>query len=459
MKSTVVEKRRNPQIFRLLVVVIVTTRVLSWLSNPSGVLHPDSSTYLPLQWGDFSKVSFLGNAQRSWVVPLLYALSPSNSARILVQLLIGACVWILVLRFVIQHCKDSSYQVPLLVILTLIGCSPSIVQFETAILATSTIIYLLLAYVMLSIHMLFQEKITLVQLSVFVLLGWLNLSVKGSNLIIVLPLLIFMIAKSKSRVEKWNMLAVTLVAATLVIQSGLMNWQNDKQLRYTYSSFTMLWHLGKQSPTSSGLTSYLSTRGAPECLTQDAPFEDVTKSLSRIHSECPAAKAYLESNFKKDVFTFLVRNPGDLLRNASTGLAIAFSSTASNYGTVVSVLPQPLANFVFGGVAPDFRMSGIDSQSALGTDLRDREPLWVFIPGLILALFPIAIRITNWRKTSVGHLLIALHFLLVAEMLLTITILPSEWFRQNAQYLISLYVLGVISFAVTGNENAEKSKA
>jgi hypothetical protein len=285
----------------------------------------------------------------------------------------------------------------------------------------------------------------------------LNLSVKGSNLIVVVPLLVYMIIRSQSKIKKWKFLVLSLAASILVIQSGLMNWQNDKQLRYTYSSFTMLWHLGKQSPTSTGLTSYLPSRGAPDCLTQDAPFEDITQSLSRIQSNCPEAKVYLESKFKKDILAFLVKNPEVLLKNTFTGLAVIFSSTASNYGTVVSVLPLPLANFVFGGVAPDFRVSGIDNQSALGSDAQDREPLWIFMPGLILAFFPIAIRITKLIKTSAGRLIVALHLLLLAEVLLTLTILPSEWFRQNAQYLISLYVLGVISFAVTGSESAEKS--
>ena len=438
---------------------LVLTRLLSWLSNPQGTTHPDSSTYIPLHWGDLSQVSITGHAQRNWVVPLMYSLLPNNSTRILAQLIIGAVAWILTIKFINSKYGSTKLYNPVIILITVIGCSPNVVQFETALLATATIMYLLLIYLLGALYLVDQKQSSFITLFWFIILGWLTLSVKGSNLVIALSLLVYVLFNSMYKISRYQLAILSLLAAALVIQSGLMNIQNDKQQRYSYSSFTMLWHLGAQSPTASGLAKYLESSGAPSCLTQEAPFSDVTKSISSIQKNCPDATNYLKLQYKKDVFRFLMMNPSYALKNTTTGLAIAFTSTSSNYGSTASILPPAARSLIFGGVTPDFRTSGASDQSALGIKLEDREPLWIFMPGAVLVFFPIAMRFKGLKGTSNGRLILFAHLLLVTEMAMTITILPSEWFRQNIQYLICLYLLGALASLFTENENAEKSKA
>lgn len=437
--------------------LLLITRCLTLLSNPKGNLLPDSSTYLPTQWGDFSKVSFMGDAKRSWVVPLFYALLPNMAFRVLFQLIIGACVWVIVLRFVyLRFCDHKNLNI-VLIMLSIIGCSPSIVQFETSMLATSIILDVFLILIVYILNLTNKNKLRFSQGLVLMTIFWLIISLKATNALIAIVLLAFFLATTHRKFYKPSLLILVLISIGLIAQSGVMNINNDRQWDYSYSSFTMLWHLGVQSPTATNLTAYLETKKAPKCLIEDAPFRDINQSIARIQNECPEAKRYLKAEFKRQIFNFLITNPGVTIRNLSTGMAIAFTSTGSNYGSAVSVLPQSISNIVFGGISPDFRTMGVNDQSALGLRTTQTEPLWIFMPGIAFAFLPIWMRAKLLIKSVVGQMILLVHTLLVAEIILTISILPSEWFRQNVQYVVSLYVLGLISLLVTKNENASRN--
>lgn len=444
---------KNSGSFLFGIVIIVATRLLTWLSNPQGTLHPDSSTYLPTTWLDFSQVSFFGNSKRGWVVPLFYAILPNNPSRVLFQLFFGACTWIALLYLVHWIFNKSKFKPYLLVYIVILGCSPNVIQFETSILATTFLINFLLILIGLAIFISSQSRISVWNLILFICLAWLNFSLKASNALVVIPLLLWLCIRYFPKQKTTHFIALFSLSALLFIQASYMNLNNNNQWRYTYSSFTMLWHLGAQSPTSLQLTEYLEKHGAPKCLTKDSPYKDIAKSLTRIDRECPEIESYIKSEYKMDVLKFILTNPEQAIRSTSLGMAIALSSTSSHYGTVTTLVPSSLNEFIFGNVTPDFRVSGVSDQARAASKANDREPLWIFIPGLLIFLIFFPINIWRQRKSSIGQVLILTFCILVSEMVLTVLILPSEWFRQNAQYLVALYTLSAFAFQPSGDEN------
>jgi hypothetical protein len=87
----------------------------------------------------------------------------------------------------------------------------------------------------------------------------------------------------------------------------------------------------------------------------------------------------------------------------------------------------------------------------------DREPLWIFVPGLLIILIYFPINIWRQRKSPVGRISILIFCLLVGEMVLTVLVLPSEWFRQNAQYLVALYALSAFALRPSADANSQKN--
>jgi hypothetical protein len=237
-----------------------------------------------------------------------------------------------------------------------------------------------------------------------------------------------------------------------------MNINNNNQWKYTYSSFTMLWQLGDQSPTAKNFTQFLRKNKAPDCLTKDAPYKDLAVSLTRLERECPTIEAFLKSRYKTEVIKFFARNPLEAFKNLSLGTAVALTSTATNYGTVTTLVPSELNELIFGGVSPDFRLNSINSQASAVKDRNTNEPLWIFMPGLLIILIYFPINVWRQWKLPIRQSAILIYFLLWFEISLTILILPSEWFRQNAQYLIALYVLSAFIIPSTPAANSQNKK-
>jgi len=117
---------------------------------------------------------------------------------------------------------------------------------------------------------------------------------------------------------------------------------------------------------------------------------------------------------------------------------------------------------LFGSVSPDFRSEGVSNQSAITSRSAGSEPLWVFTPGLFFALigFVCAFYFRKIDKRNYYYLLAMI--LVLGEIVVTLLILPSEWFRQNVQYTFALFLISALSlttnyqnFASTGNRVRE----
>jgi hypothetical protein len=447
------KKPQNFSPFLLLSLIIVgSVRLLTWLASPSGNLQPDSPTYLPTAWLNFDKVSILGNSQRGWVTPLIYSLLPNNPSRIFFQLLLGFICWstILIVSYLIFKKKKALNFV--MAFEVFLAIAPFTIQFETVLIPTSFLIYSLLLFTISTTYMVYFENYSSKNLLTVILLGWICLSLKSSNVFIVSILLAYILFISRKKMSAKKVSIGVLIAVLVMGHGVVVGINNDKFWTNSYSGTAILWHLGDQAPNASSFSDYLRSKDVPECVVKNAPFGDIAKEISLINSDCPEGNAYIKSELQSDLMKFLFQDPLSIIKLVSVGVAVAMTSTSSHYGSSVSILPESLSGLFFGNVSPDFRVSGEPSQSAAILGSGSGEPLWIAMPSIFYVAFGLFLAFTAIKRRVINKTLILVSGLAIFEILLTVLILPSEWFRQNSHYLLTLYLMSTISIGMNTSD-------
>ena len=455
-------KNRLPKSINLAIAVVIVSRLLSWLALPNGSVQPDSFSYLPKSWLSFEKVSFFGNAERTWVTPLIYSLLPDNTSRIFLQLTIGAISWSIIILSLMRITRNSRKQNYLVWGVVLIAASPHVIQFETVLLATTFIVDGFLIFVVKALEVFLSDKYSKMTILQVLLLGWLLFSMKSTNALIVFPVMIAILVKSRNRFSRRLSVTLTLISVLLVVQASYLSVNNDRFWKSSYSGTTMLWHLGVQSPASESFKAYLVKKSAPECITANAPYADIFIEISKIDSECIEGQLFVKTKLKYELASFLIQNPTSALKLISTGIGVVFTGTNSHYGSSVSLLPSVFSDALFGSVSPDFRSEGVSNQSAITSRSAGSEPLWVFTPGLFFALIGVICAFYFRKIDKRNYYYLLAMILVLGEIIVTLLILPSEWFRQNVQYTLALFLISALSlttnyqnFASTGNRVRE----
>lgn len=423
---------------------IVLSRFTSWVQNPSGVVLPDSASYLPNSWLDFGQVSFLGESTRGWVVPLVYSVLPSPELRVGFQYFFGTLTWCLVILLVKQIASNQMAFRFTLLLIVVIACSPQVIQFEGAFLATSFLINFTVLYIFAILYLCKTKNFSPRNLLMLSLLAWVCVSLKITNFFLIPLMGIVAITFLKQHKFRKVLLAFLILNFVLQSQALFSGLQNDKYWQYSYSGTAIMWHLGVQSPGAKDFKNYLVKQGAPKCILQNAPYRNISLELANISLTCPESGKYISHRIGRDLAKFLLTNPFATVKILSTGLGIAFTGTASNYAQAISVLPPGASNLIFGNVQPDFRTMGISDQNALADSTN--EPLWIFSPGLFLVFVGLLLAVRRFR-TQQNLIFVLIMMALLMLVAATVLILPSEWFRQNINLVVPLYLTSMLSLS------------
>ena len=445
-------------ILMLSLAIIGMVRIITWAYSPSGNLQPDSATYLPTSWLNFDKVSFSGNSQRGWVTPLIYSLLPTNSSRILVQLCLGFVCWAVVLSISKEIFKGNKYQNLIYAFIVFLATSPNILQFETVLISTTYIIYSLLLFASYVIYVVHQEEYSFKSLMIIVLLGWIAFSLKSTNLIIILILAFYVLYRSREKLKFKTISLVLILGVLLMAHGSIVTINNNKFWANTYAGTAVLWHLGSQAPNAVDFSAFLKSKSVPNCVVKNAPFSNIDEEILAINSTCPKGNEYIRSQLRDDLLEYLVTNPMSAFNLISVGVAVAMTSSASHYGSSVSILPESIYGLFFGNVSPDFRILGGTNQSAVILKSNLSEPLWIAIPSLFFVLMGLYLSLIARKRRRINLTLLLVSTLSVIQIILTVLILPSEWFRQNSQYLLTLYLASAFSVALNFADLFKSSK-
>jgi hypothetical protein len=234
------------------------------------------------------------------------------------------------------------------------------------------------------------------------------------------------------------LISLSVVYSLIVGNNVNSNWQ------VSYSGQALLWQLGGQSPVATEFASYLNNHGAPQCLTAEAPYQDLNVSIGRILNDCPGGARFLNEDIQRQFITFLISNPKAAVDLVVIGAGASSTNSASNYGGAVSILPKFLSDGFFGTTAPNITDSNVQDQVEGLNLINSGKPFWIFAPvfgWLLLANIGLFFRKNIKREEYI--LYIALLFSLL-QSALVVVLLPSEWVRQTVPFVITILVLSML---------------
>jgi hypothetical protein len=432
--------RRIPGSTYLPILLILVTRLASWVAFPQPRLSPDSVSYSTSGWLDFSLVSFSGSASRGWPAPFFFALFPTDSFRILAQLLLATSAYAFLIHSTtyVLHGRKARWFFSLVVVL--VATSPQVLQWDSTILGTSIMItsFVFLAGALIRIvnSSKFDNRFIFFSIGIILLLSF----QKISNLILVLPIagiLIYLKFETLRKSFKIYLVAVLLLITPLAFISSI---NQEKYWKGSYSGTTLLWQLGDQSPAASNFAEFLSEKTeAPECIYDTAPYKDLNQGIHNALNICPGGEEYVRNNLKNDFAHFISTNPKSALNLILLGVGATVTGSSGNYGNAVTVFPKFVYSILWGEVSPDFRSFNELDQSEIYNNLNTGEPLFLYCP-LFMFLgvgFYVAIsRRYSKLDQAKSKLFLAFCILALAQAIFSYLMLPSEWFRQSVPYLI-----------------------
>lgn len=428
-------------------IIVWLSRVLTFLAFPHGTRFPDSAGYT-LEESTFNPGWLLGDLQRPWPTPILYTLMPSDPLRVLGQLTLSGAAWTLLIIAAAGILKGPISRLGVGLGLALLASTPFVLQWDSSLLAPSLIQTALVALLSSTIWLL--QEVTwpriFLTLAASAVLG----AAKGPHLVIIGVLLATIAVALRSRMTRQQLVAFSLSTILIAGWSFVVSYNVDRSWPHSYSGQTALWLLGGQSRIAEPLSSWLQASGAPSCVTADAPYAELSESISAVVQECPEASAYLRESMQSDVISFLASNPGAASRLVADGLGASIITNGTQYGSVYTVVPQSVASIFFGSITPDPRDLGASDQVGAVDALRGGKPFTVFAPQvlwLIASLVVLAIIITRDRTSHrmMAVMLLAFSLALIVASMVTIVAAPTEWARQLGPYWTSLIAIALMA--------------
>ena len=116
------------------VIVVWVSRLLTFLAFPRGTAFPDTQGYT-LEGMAFTPDWLLGNLQRPWPTPVLYAVLPSDPLRELGQLVLSAAAWTLLIIAAVTLVRGTVLRLGLALTLAFLASTPFVLQWDTSLLA------------------------------------------------------------------------------------------------------------------------------------------------------------------------------------------------------------------------------------------------------------------------------------------------------------------------------------
>lgn len=436
---------RQDRVLALSILILWVSRITTFIAFPQPVSAPDSGTYYLGEFLNFDLVSLTGHAARGWFIPAIYSFMPNALSLEFVQLFVSATVWTFLLVTIKQskilNAKFTKY---LVIVLAILGSSAQVIQHDTTILATSITNSIFILLLALLIRVKFIPGNPIFSLSSILAFGFI-LSVQKTTFlpiaVAMFLLSLFTAHKLASMKVKALFIALSLMAMLLTISIGS---NVNKSWQVSYSGQTLLWQLGGQSPSATEFGSYLIERGAPSCITKDAPFGNLDISIGKILNECPAGSAYIESSIQKDFILFALTHPAATAKLAIFGMGAALTDSASNYGNAVSILPRSFSAIFFGESYPSIVNNKVDSQVEGMNFLNSGKAIWLFTPLFFWLLLALCGTFISRSQRKDNYYLLFIMAICLAQAFFAVILLPSEWVRQTSPFILGALITSVI---------------
>ena len=425
--------------------LILSSRLFTFIAFPNPISAPDSITYYSGVFLDFSLVSFSGSASRGWVVPFVYAFMPNLTSLELVQLIFSGIAWCFLLLTIsslkLMSNKSNNY---LLLTIALLGSSSHVIQHDTSVLSTSitiSILILLIAFILRTRLIVVSKKL---DIYLGILCSTLLMIQKTSFIPLAVTLSIILIWSLQKQITLYSKIFASGILILLTSYAILVGSNVNSNWQISYSGQTLLWHLGGQSPTASEFSSHLRKQNAPSCITFEAPYQDINSSIGKILNSCPEARSYLESGIQADFVSFILSDPSSGIKLVIHGMGASLTSSATNYGNAVSIVPKFVDSLFFGTTTPELLSPNVSDQVAGLNVFRSGSAFWLFTPFLgwiFLTLMSAALRGRARRQDLFLYLIL---IICLVQSVFVVVLLPSEWVRQTSPFIIGALTISII---------------
>ena len=436
---------KGSQILSVSIFLIIFTRLLTFLAFPTPKVSPDTPTYFSGKFLDFNLVSFWGNAARGWLVPFVYALMPNEICLGFFQLLFSGLAW----SFLLTSIHAAKLMSPrsnnlAIIFMAILGSSSHIVQHDTSLLSTSLTnsIFILLISILLRARYVRNRELRnlIVGLFLAALLMIQKTSFIPISVGLSLALILSVYSKRNTRRRFFAVGVLTLITVYSISVGGNV----DKNWQISYSGQTLLWQLGGQSPAAGEFSAFLKKEGAPACITNDAPFQNINISIGNILNSCPEASNYLKKGIQEDFAQFVISNPVPVAKLAVLGMGASVTSSATNYGNAVSVLPKFLTEIFFGSTTPSLLTNQVADQISGFNVFKSGAAFWIYAPFFGWVLLAMTSTFLRGQDRNKDILLYLILFLCLLQSVFVVVLLPSEWVRQTSPFMIGALITAVV---------------
>lgn len=337
---------------------------LAMLGNP--VVTADSPMYRrPHQaWLDFATSSLAGHSLRPWPITVLYALAPTDTGRVIVQLLIATgcwsfCIW--------QFARLVPHRVPSLGLgLTVAGLAGAagVSGFDAALLSESVTVSLVALFVggLLSVGSGRGRLPTMT--TTFLAASLLGLLRPVLIPLVVAAILASGLALSAYRGRTGSALVPALVLAMLGVGTIAYAWSYNVQVDRMWGDWmgvpglngrtlTQYYLAAYTTPYGTKLVDAMVANGAPACIRQRLPPAPDDAAIDRVQVDrldCPEGQAWLSERYLSSLARHLARHPtaavtyfGQALDDAS----VVSVQNAVGEHSVPSFVPLPVERLFF----------------------------------------------------------------------------------------------------------------
>lgn len=448
-------KSLSPQVW-LALTILWSSRILTWLAFPGGSRSPDSGGYAPDSWGDWSLVSFTGDAIRPWPVPLLFSSLPSDTVRVGFQLATSGLAWTLLIVILTSFCTTAWQRWALAGAGSAIASSPSLIQWDSVILAQSVQSSLVVLSIVLLIRAATRPPKAIHHAGFFIVL-LLVAHTKSTHLILVVGFgVLYLIAGHRLHVIGLTTKILLWTLLVAVALSGIVLGRNiDRYWDYSYSGIAALYALGAQTPDSADFKIFVEERGAPPCLTATAPYGNWDRDVEGpVLKDCPEAKIFIRDRLGSLLVEYRLKKPISTINVGLTGIAGSFVTNGIRYGGVVSLVPQPVSGLFYGVSDPDIATLGDVDHIEISQAATSGAGFWLFTPQATWMILGFAASLRIFVKQSgasrkLGGLLLGVLLILAMETFATTALLSSDWNRIVAPYVNPMLLVALAAVVIS----------
>ena len=455
-------KITSPTIVVITFFCLYTITRLYVLFRHGPFVEPDSGGYRSNPHGfgftqDLAKVSLIGNSFRPFPVNIFYAISPNDSVRLVLQVLLAASAW----SYFIWNMKSSGRKIWLAVFFAgLFALNPGMIYRDLVLLPDSFSLSLFIFIFTLCATEKWRSKSQKIVLLSLLLLLVIQRPTLWISFFLFSLLLGLIAIRARDSVNKWKFATGLLILAVIgfsynQIQS-VYGWPKYFNTSYpvTKNAFPIGLLIWKDNSLNEEWEKNLFKANYPKCgeisNSDSGPWEYSVRAFG----ECKDASNWLTKNFNTFFLKTLFRDPGLIFKQIQIEFPHTFIPTPDAYAfdsvSKMHLIPH-LPRFEYFGF-PQFR--GLNY-------ILSNNPLFFWVP-LCAAII---LRQRKHFRRTLGTLktTLLISFVFALSIMVDNILMPSDNFRHNLPLNIGIlfmtywYVSGFVSNRAKKQRNGRDS--